>query len=160
MFKKLFLKYKSQPKINPSTEHCTYQDAGNIGILYNSDEYQSEIIEELTSNLQSDGKEVSILGFELKTDENSHCFSKKDISNTGIFKSERLQSFTNKSFDFLISLDSSENMNYRFVLALCKSSCKIGIESQEYYELLHMALKRSSNPRDSVMSVVKYLKMI
>lgn len=160
MFKKLFLRHKSKSKSNSTSEHCTYSDAKTIGILYNSDVYSQEIVNNLIDNLQGDGKEVTALGFELKPDETSSYFSKKDISNTGAFKKDSVQFFVNQSFDFLISLDSSENMNFRFVLALCKSKCKMGIESQEYYELLHMALKRSNTPYESVKSVIKYLKMI
>lgn len=159
MIKKLFLKYKSK-SANRFTEHCTYQEASRIGVLYNSGEFTKEIIDELVANLKADEKEVMILGYELDPVEGSAFFSKKDISNTGEFKDEKVLSFVAKPFDFLISLDSSENMNYRFVLALCKASCKIGIESQEYYELLHMALKKSNTPIESIRSVVKYLKMI
>jgi hypothetical protein len=160
MLKKLFLRHKSRPKNEAQVAHCTYVDSKSIGILYNRDEYSKEIIEDLSDNLKGDDKEVSLLGFESKPQENSPYFSKKDISNTGVFKKESVQFFVNQSFDFLISLDSSENMNYRFVLALCKSRCKVGIESEEYYELLDMALKKSNTPLESMKSVVKYLKMI
>ncbi|MFK7952483.1 MAG: hypothetical protein AB8B73_06525 [Ekhidna sp.] len=159
MIKKLFLRYKSK-SAHRSSEHLSYSEATQIGILYNADEFAKEIIDEMIDSLKTDEKNVEILGFELEPKENSFLFSKKDISNTGEFKNEKVSSFVNKPFDFLVSLDSSENMNYRFVLALCKSSCKIGIESNEYYELLHMALKKNGSPVESMRSVMKYLKMI
>lgn len=160
MFKNLFLRRKSKRNEGSSLEHCTYSNALHIGVLYNSDEYSKDIVADLIDNLQGDDKEVDSMGFEAKPVENSPFFSKNDISNTGVFKKESLQYFINKPFDFLISLDSSENMNYRFVLALSKARCKMGIESKEYYELLHMALKKCDNPVDSAKSVIKYLKMI
>lgn len=159
MLKKLFLRYKSKTQNTP-VEHCTYQEASSVGILFNSDEYPKGVIDELTELLHGDGKQVGALGFEQKPDENSSFFSRKDISIIGEFKNETVKLFVNNPFDFLVSLDSAENMNYRFVLALCKSKCKVGIESQAYYELLHMALKQSATPEESMRSVVKYLKMI
>ncbi len=159
MIKNLFLKHKGKPTI-ADKEHCTYAEASNIGILYNSNEFNSDTIGKLEELLKNDGKDVAKIGFADKPSENVLIFNKKDISGTGSIKKDNLNFFINQSFDFLISLDTSENLNYKYVLALSKAICKIGIETKQYNDLLQLSLKMDESKSKSVANIVRYLKMI
>ena len=159
MIKNIFLNHKGKPTI-ASKEHCTYKESTNIGILYNADEFNIEIINKLEELLKGDGKNVARTGFADKPSEDSLVFNKKDISSTGTIKKDNLSFFINQTFDFLISLDSSGNINFKYVLALSKATCKVGFETEEYYDLLQLALKMDESQPKSVTNIVRYLKMI
>ncbi|WP_420578480.1 DUF6913 domain-containing protein [Ekhidna sp.] len=159
MIKTLFLKHKGKPTI-ADKEHCTYAESSNIGILYNSLEFTSESVSKLEELLKNDGKEIAKMGFADKPSENKLMFSKKDISSTGTVKKDQLDFFIKQPFDFLISLDTSENRNYKYVLALSKATCKVGFETEQYYDLLQLSLKMDESKPKAVANIVRYLKMI
>lgn len=159
MIKTIFLNHKGKPT-SVGKEHCTYKEASNIGILYNSEEFGNEAITKLEELLKGDGKNVARIGFAEKPSENQLIFNKKDISNTGTIKKDNLSFFINQSFDFLISLDISGNINYKYVLALSKALCKIGFETEQYYDLLQLSLKMDESKPKAIANIVRYLKMI
>lgn len=143
-----------------SKEHGTYQAASTIGILYNMDEFGTEAIHELATLLKTDGKNVALQGYTNQHTEEPMSFSKKDISNTGTIKKDSLAFFVKQPFDFLLSLDTTENVNYRYILALSKAICKIGFETEHYYDVLQLSLKVDENQSNSIANMVRYLKMI
>ncbi len=159
MIKDIFLKYKGKPT-TPSREHCTYLEATKIGILYNAIEFDSITITNFERMLKKEGKNVMKMGFNNESSEHLLLFGRKDISGIGTIKKDRLAFFINQSFDFLISLDTSENINFRYVLALSKAICKIGFETEQYRDLLQMSLKMEGNKIQSTSNLMKYLKMI
>ena len=159
MIKNIFLNHKGKPTI-ADKEHCTYAEARNIGILYNADEFNAEVINKLEELLKGDGKEVARIGYADKPADDQLIFHKKDISGTGTIKKDNLEFFINQTFDFLISLDTSENINYKYVLALSKATCKIGFETEQYYDLLQLSLKMDDTTAKAVTNMVRYLKMI
>jgi hypothetical protein len=159
MIKNLFLNHKGKPTI-ADKEHCTYSEASNIGILYNADEFSSETVMKLEELLKADGKDVAKIGFADKPSEDTLVFHKKDISSTGTIKKDNITFFINQSYDFLISLDTSENINYKYVLALSKATCKVGFETEQYYDLLQLSLKMDESKPKAVANIVRYLKMI
>lgn len=159
MLKSLFLNHKSKGK-SPRKEHCTYVEAENIGILYNADEFDNDVIEELIDSVEGDGKSSAKLGFVDKPTEERLLFSKKDISSTGTIKKDQVGFFTVQSFDFLISLNTSENINYKYILSICNAACKIGLETEAYSQLLQMSLKPDADKLISTRNIIKYLKKI
>ncbi|MEP0985269.1 hypothetical protein [Ekhidna sp.] len=159
MIKNLFLNYKGKPTI-ATKENCTYAEASSIGILYNVDEFNPESIGKLEELLTSDGKEVEKIGFVEKPTDEKFIFHKKDISGTGTIRKANLSKFINRSFDFLISLDTSENINFKYVLALSKATCKVGFETDQYYDLLQLSLKMDESKPKAIANIVRYLKMI
>ncbi len=159
MIKNIFLKHKGKPT-TASKEHCTFAEARNIGILYNAAEFNTTIVSELEDQLKANGKDVAKAGFSDKPTEDPLLFDKKAISGTGTIKKDHLSFFINQPFDFLISLDTSGNMNFKYVLALSKATCKIGFETEQYYDLLQMSLKLEGSKTQAVENLMKYLKMI
>lgn len=147
---------KRQPQ-----EHSSYVNSTSIGILYNKDEYDTDLIQNvLGDNLKKDGKEISMLAFEQKENDVPYSFSKKNISISGDLDKDSVNYFLKQPFDFLITLDTSGDIHFKYVLALSKAVCKIGIYAKAHSELLLMTLKPSKNPEESMEDLIKYLKMI
>lgn len=163
MIKSIFLNQRTN-KAPQQKEHLTYDQSRHIGILYNLDEFDAKIISGLMDEIKNDSKKVSILGFVNSPNEKSNSdeslFSKKDISTTGGIKKDSVGHFTHEEFDFLISLDTSENINYKFVLASCSASCKVGFETESYRDLLLMTMNLSEDKTTSVKQLITYLKKI
>ncbi|GAB4239332.1 MAG: hypothetical protein Tsb0034_15330 [Ekhidna sp.] len=159
MIKSIFLNHKSK-SLTEIREHCTYLEAQNIGVLFNADDFSDELVDELIDSLTGDGKIVSKLGFVDRPAELNLHFSKKDISGTGSIKKESVEAFVRQPFDFLISLDTSEDINFRYVLALSKARCKVGFEAETYTDLLQLSIRPEEEKSVSIRNVMKYLKMI
>lgn len=159
MIKNLFLKHKGKPAV-ADKEHCTYAESSRIGVLYNITEFKPESIEKLEELFKNDGKEIAKMGFSDKPTDDKLAFCKKDISSTGIVKSHNLDFFIKQPFDFLLSLDTTENPNYKYVLALSKAVCKVGFETEQYKDLLQLSLKMDESKPKAVANIVRYLKMI
>ena len=118
------------------------------------------VVDKLDELINGDGKCVAKIGFAEKPSEDNLIFSKKDISGTGTIKKDNLSFFINQSFDFLLSLDTSGNINYKYVLALSKSISKVGFETEQYYDLLQLSLKMDDSHPKAITNMVRYLKMI
>lgn len=161
MIKNALLSRKCRKLVkNQSTNHPTYRDATNIGIFYNSMEFSRELVEELEDGITGDGKEVTKLSFSEKENSDPFSFCKKDISVSGNLKKDSIGSFTRQAFDFLISLDTSGDINFKYVVALSKATCKVGVNSDAYGDVLLMTIKDSGNQSQDVKELLKYLKMI
>ena len=138
----------------------SYRKASNIGILYNSQEFERALIDELADSIKGDGKELATLAFTEKESPEKFSFCKKDVSVSGNLMKKPMDFFTNQTFDFLISLDTSGDINYKYVLALSKATCKVGINTEAYKDFLLMSIKPSSTDQEGMRDIVKYLKMI
>lgn len=164
MIKSIFINSRIKKNLHPR-EHDTYLNAERIGILYNADEFNQTMIEEAKHALEQDRKFVSKLGFTniIPKEPNKlpeSEFTRKDISVTGSIKKENVAKFIEKPFDFLLTLDTSANINLKHILASSKAICKIGFEAEEYQNLLLMSLKLSDNKPKAVKDLISYLKKI
>ncbi|MEM6641998.1 MAG: hypothetical protein AAF616_03380 [Bacteroidota bacterium] len=161
--KSIFLHYKSKAK-SKEPEHKSFEQSKKIKILFNAEEFDQELVSELTQSLVADKKEVSLMGYHPVKDvvvkKLSSYFSRRDISVFGRLKSDQLADFIQASADFLIALDTSGNINFKYVLALSEASCKIGFENQDYNHLLLMTMHLTKNKSESVRQLVTYLKKI
>ncbi|MEQ9404104.1 MAG: hypothetical protein RIM99_10985 [Cyclobacteriaceae bacterium] len=145
---------------NQNNEHSTYRNASSIGILYNAAEFQNYLISDLINSLEADGKTVARLAFTEKDSEDRFSFCKKNVSMTGNLTKDSISFFAQQRFDFLIALDLSGDMNFKYVLALSKASCKVGIDSESINDFLLMSIKASENQSQNIKELIRYLKMI
>ena len=152
-------KSKSLAKLQRS-EHVSYKQASDIGILYNAQEFSKKWIEKMTDHLKRDKKKISALAFSEHESDDLFSFCNKDVSMLGNLNKKSIGFFTDQTFDFLISLDASGDVNFKYVLALSQATCKIGISKNEYNNLLAMSVKPSENQLQNVRDIIKYLKMI
>lgn len=142
------------------SENLTYRNATSIGILYNSQEFDRTLIDELSESFSGDGKETASMAYTLKESDDRFSFCKKDVSISGELKKEPIGFFTKQTFDFLISLDTSGDINFKYVLALSKATCKVGINADPLEDLLVLSFKKSEDKTQNVKDIIKYLKMI
>lgn len=159
MIKSIFLKFKSKPFLS-GKPHATYLASRNIGILYNAMEFDTAMIGELEERLRAEDKHLSTIGFSEEKTEEELLFCKKDISTTGSISKNNLALFVDQPFDFLISLDTSANIHFKYVLALSKAICKIGLDVEQYTDLLQMSIKMDNSNPNAVKDIIRYLKMI
>ena len=160
MIKSILLNQRSK-LFGHRQSHGTYKEAASIGILYNADEFGKDIISDLMTIFKGDQKTTSQLGYSDKAqEEDRFIFTKKDISSTGMIKKDSISFFIKQKFDFLLSLDHSENINFKYILATCKANCKVGLETDSYKDLLLMSIKPEAEETKSAQNLVKYLKMI
>jgi len=152
-------KCKKLSKLQKS-ENLSYGGANSIGILYNALEFDKSLIEELSDSFNGDGKETASMAYTTKETDDRFSFCKKDVSISGEFKKEPIEFFTNRAFDFLISLDTSGDINFKYVLALSKATCKVGISSGPLEDLLVLSFRKSEDKSQNVKDIIKYLKMI
>ncbi len=142
------------------SENLPYRSAHSIGILYNSEEFEKGLIDELTDSFSGDGKETASMAYTAKETDDRFSFCKKDVSISGELKKEPVGFFANRAFDFLISLDTSGDINFKYVLALSKATCKVGINSDPLEDLLVLSFKKSEDKSQNIQDIIKYLKMI
>ena len=163
MIKSIFINNRIKKK-QKHQEHETYEKAERIGILFNADEFGTETVSDVQAALEQDRKFVSKLGYttviQKASEEEEGAFTRKDISPTGVFKKSSVSKFVEKPFDFLISLDTSADINFKYVLASSKALCKVGFQTDEYQSLLMMYMKLSENKSKSVKDLISYLKKI
>lgn len=164
MIKGIFINSRIKKNQTPGN-HETYANAERIGILYNADEFSEATVQEVQLLLEEDRKFVSKLGFtsiipKEPTSLKEFEFTRKDISVTGSIKKESVAKFIEKPFDFLLSLDTSTNINIKHVLASSKAICKIGFQAEDYQNLLLMSLKLTNDKPKSVKDLISYLKKI
>lgn len=146
-------------KVQPS-ENPTYRNATSIGILFNSNEYHRELIDELTDSFAGDGKETAYLAFVNKESDDRFSFCKKDVSISGELKKEQVGFFTNRVFDFLICLDTSGDINFKYVMAISKATCKVGVNTEKLNDLLVMSFKSTEDKSQDIQDIIRYLKKI
>ena len=144
----------------PKKDHVSYFGSSSIGILFNSNEYNHTLIEELKDSFSGDGKEIAYLAYSEKESDEKLSFCKKDISVSGKLNKDQLTFFTNQSFDFLVSLDTSGDINYKYVLALSKAICKVGINAEAHRDLLTLSFEKQSDQSQNIRDIIKYLKKI
>lgn len=163
MIKKIFLTSKSK-KGKSESDHGTYSSSNRIGILYNVDEFDPRTVSELVVALKEDQKNVSLMGFKNspldKAELDDELFTKKDISAVGSIKKDSVLSFVNENFDFLISLDTSGNINYKYILSQSKAVCKVGFEVDSYRDHLTLTMYLSENKPTSIKHLLSYLRKI
>lgn len=161
MIKRTLLKWKCKnlARTQPS-EHVGYTHATRIGILYNAIEFSHRLISEFIKIMGRHGKDVTGLAFTDVESQKLSTFNRKDISIFGKLKKETMQDFVYQNFDFLIALDRSGDPHFKYMLALSKAHCKVGIDHHAYRNLLMMFVKPSNSPREELANVIKYLKMM
>ena len=164
MIKNIFInsKIKKSPE---NREHNTYENARRIGLLYNADEFGLAPIFELQMELEKDQKHLTKLGYignppKAASKTNDQEFTRKDISSTGAINKDSITKFIEQPFDFLISLDTSGDINYKYILAASKAACKIGFHTEAYESHLMMFMKLTNDKVKSVNDLISYLKKI
>ncbi|MEM9895984.1 MAG: hypothetical protein AAF789_06405, partial [Bacteroidota bacterium] len=159
MIKKLILDYKIR-KNSSATTNCSYHDAKEVGVFYDSGRFLSEMIKETTDHLQNDGKKVTTLSFSSTKTEGLGQIDKSSVSVFGEFRDELLEGFVQKEFDFLLLLSDREDVSSKYIIASSKAKCKIGFEHPYWNDVLHLAIGAGLQKQDEIRTMLKYIRMI
>ncbi len=148
MFNIMFLKlrtYFAKKKQVTHRKSVSFSNAENIGVvIQNEDLNNSKIINNFVAEIKKLGKKVDVLFVEkrkgsLKANFTYKSLTNKDISWNGIIKSEPVQRFINKDYDFLFSLNLNSAIPTQNILANSKAKCRVGnheIENEGLFELM------------------------
>lgn len=160
MLKKLLLKQKTKKNNIVRERFCTYQDAEEVGILFQEQEDLNGI-EYLQSELRADGKKVFLLMKVENYDKNKAYdfpfFYDKDVSISGNIESDTLDQFVNQSLDMLLILDEKPNPTTQYVISKCQSlkiGCLTDINDIQHLDLI-VQPKQSSKKYEELLSYLR-----
>jgi 5-methylcytosine-specific restriction endonuclease McrBC regulatory subunit McrC len=129
-----------------SSRKCSmsYRDAKNIGIIFTTGDLDKHLqVKDFIKKLQYDGKEVEVLTFLPKGEENHefifNFFTEKDISFFGKFTNRDVIRFAARQFDFLFYIDCNHNPLIESLMAITKAKCRVGCYTagkDHFFELM------------------------
>lgn len=161
MFKNIALKirtYFAKKKRVISKKSVGFQQAQSIGVvIQNEDLHNSKIINNFVGEIKNLGKKVDVLFVEknagsTKANFNYKSLNSKDITWNGDIKSESVQRFINKDFDYLFSLNLNSGIPTQNVLAKSKAKYRIGNHETENEELFDMMIDTRKKPKLEVLA--------
>lgn len=165
MLKKAIVNYRTQANLkkHKPQEMMDFMTSIKFAIIY-SDLFENENkLDEITRELKSLGKEVSVMAFchqPKKSITKSPFFTSLDIKYNGSIKSADLSTFLSDQYDYALCLDESGHFLIDYVFSLIKSKCRVGLNSDEKFRHYDLMI-HSANDKASLSSeVIRYLKMI
>ena len=159
-------KQLSSPKLTP------YTAAKHIGLVITDPIYssQSECIEQFTKQLRNDGKTTELIIVyskkkpEIESESGNHfkekSIDKKDLSLTGLPKSENLNKILAEPYDFLIFCNPRKDLKHICIAGLSKSLCKIGPStfSRKHLNLVINCKETNSDYYNSIYSTLNQIR--
>lgn len=148
-------------------EAVPYSQAKKIGIIYSSDTYDKfKGIKSFVVELENEGKKVEVLNYLGKNRDNHeflfNYFKTNDFTFWGGYKAKHLESFTEKTFDYLIHLDTNSNIYIENILAASNAKCRIGphiSNKREFYELM-FSVHKNEGTTELIRQIKHYTKKI
>lgn len=121
-----------------------------VGIIYDatSPERRSSILE-LTTQLESTGKKVSLLGFinekRQNIDVNFEHFCKNDLNWKKIPSNRAVEAFMTKSYDVLFTLDTKSSLPFEYISTMTDAGLKVGPATNDLdaYDLMIQSNKQT-----------------
>jgi len=168
MFKNTFLKFRTGKavKLNKSAHYSTsFVEVNQVGILFTSgDESKLNAIKQLTSQLESDRKEVQILEYApSKNDQSKSDFPKYSIKSYnfwGNLENSDAQNFINQTFDYLFVIDQEIILPIQNILAQSKAKCRVGRSvpgMEAYFDLM---IEMTGDHTALIQGMINYTKKL
>lgn len=136
-----------------------YKEAKSIGLIYSLDDNRSkDMLSRIIAKFESDNKEVSTMTFvpvaAKITDPGYAYFNEKDLNTRGNWTKETVTQFRNTPFDFLVSLDWSQNKYTQNILAGSKAKCRVGRYEEGKSQYFEMMINPSDDRYESYIDEV------
>jgi hypothetical protein len=134
-------------------DNIGFNKAKQIGIIFSSkSKAKNDAIQKYTEELRESGKDVTVLAFVSKNADippgHIDHFSQNELTITGVIRNEKALKFTEKTFDYLVCLDTQADLYVKNILAMSKAKFRLGTyvddESEDYFEMM-IKLKHDSN---------------
>ena len=161
MFKNLFLKlrtYFAKKKQVTVRRSVSFKDAQSIGVvIQNEDLNNSKIINNFVGEIKNLGKKVDVLFVEkskgsVKANFDFKSLNNKDITWNGLIKSERVQRFMEKDFDFLYSLNLNSNIPTQNIFANSKAKYRVGNHEVDNEGLFELMIDTQKKPKLEILA--------
>jgi len=156
-------KYRRLLKNNLTEAAYSFSSTKNIGVLYNTDQFNQYSIQELTNELKKQNKTVHSLGFQLGEGA-SNSASTINIDQFDFWGSlkphDMVDKFIEKKYDLLLCIDESDNFAINYLLTRIFSKFKVGVsdlgQAIQKFDLVIKCEKSKNKPSE----LIKYLKLI
>ncbi len=162
MIKKFFLRniVKKRLKKRAQNEPRSYIDAKSIGILMNLRNLNKDAFNQFVKDFKNDGKKVSVLYVDpgLRKDPEGRIITKSDISFVGRSRSDKLDQFCKRRFDFLLIIDHELDQTIQYIAANCNAAYTVGFNDFPENRLLDLQVKPAKD--NELSDLLKYTKMI
>lgn len=154
MFKQIFLKYRTNKfskKNKAQRSTVTFEEAKTVGLLLEKvDPKDVETLNNFIYQLEEKGKKVTVFTYdnrkELPQLEVQYAvITRKDIAWNGKYKEQEVQKFIDTPFDYLISLDDTNSLPLRNIMAESKAKCRIGWYNEGKTGHLELMIKAENN---------------
>ena len=147
MIRRIILKIKTAIALKKNVTirvSDAYKEAKHIGLLYSLDKNRpKEMLDDLIAKFESDHKKVSTMAFvpvaAKLSDLGYAYFNERDLNAKGNWSKDSVSQFRNEPFDFLVSLDWSQNKYTQNILAGSKAKCRVGRYEEgknQYFEMM------------------------
>ena len=169
MLKNFFLSFRTSSSLkrsNISRRTSGFRESLSIGILYTySNKHNFELVNDLINRLKKEGKQVTPITHIVKMGPNDTYnfpfFNSSDVDFWGKWKSDEVNSFLNKSFDYLLSLDLNTNNMTQNILAKSKAKCRVGRFEEGKSDYFEMMIDHKENNYDQFIDqVFHYIKNV
>ena len=150
------------PHINTS-----FREAKEFGLLFTweGEKKYSQVLE-VVKFLEIHSKNAELLCYVKSKKENYMpelpAFFDKDITIFGQIRSDIVEAFINKPYDFLWHLDLNQNIMIQYILSRTYAKCRIGktdLLYQQYYEMM-IGSADQNNFKELCDQVLHYTKSI
>jgi hypothetical protein len=166
IIKVFFLKRKVNKKLINYQPQVSSDTIVKVGVLIDENYFNNQ--EVLIKEIEKHGiakENIEILSFVNKNKktrflEEFDYFFKKDIMFGGLFKSERVTSFTNQHFDMLISYYDVQKPTLLLVTKSSKAKFKVGFQTIDK-RINHLYISTVvENYSEFISELFKYLKIL
>lgn len=143
-----------------------YAEVREVGILFNMrEDANHQVLNDFVATLRKDNKNVTALAYFERESSNPYnfpfeFFRKKDISTLGKIKSDAVERFKNKNFDYLFCINTINFPPFDNILLHSNAKCRIGMfhEGQEAEFELMIAIKENDGEDILMNQMLHYVK--
>jgi hypothetical protein len=143
-----------------------YAEAKEVGVLFNMrEDANHQVLNDFVATLRKDNKNVTALAYFERESSNPYNFAfeffrKKDITTLGSIKSDAVERFKNKSFDYLFCINTINFPPFDHILLHSNAKCRIGMfhEGQEAEFELMIAIKETDGEDILMNQMLHYVK--
>jgi hypothetical protein len=158
-------------KINKQRVIPDYNDMKRIGILYNADSNEHEmLVQQFANELRESGKKVLLMGFvnqkdlphQKKPHISNEYFWKAHLNFIGLPITEKIGKFCNEPFDLLINMYFNDELPLQAMSLRSKALFKIGYNSALALPVNNMLIDtgNNKNPLTVGRQMIHYLQAI
>jgi len=162
----LQIRNKSNKQNRPKIDALNFEQSKTVGLFYTWEhKAKMEAVDEFRESLIAEGKEVNVLCFNpLKEDVNCihSLFGIESLSSLGKIKSNLVEEFNSRRFDYLIVLDFELSEISSHIMSNSNAIYRVGVHSEEaldYFDLL-VNVDQNAGTSQLIEQMIKYIKVI